>query len=164
MTTAFHQKLTNRCSGGVTLVEMLVVVAIASILLAVVFPAVGSGLGTLELRSAATRVAAAARYARDQAVYRQRMVQLTLDSAQGSVTITGGEPLERRYELPDSVRIARVLPADTNAGDGIRRFVFLPDGAAPEFEVVLTNERAEIAVIGDPLTGTARVREQKRKR
>ena len=143
-----------------TLMEMLVVIAIVSILLSVVFPAVGSGLGTLELRSAGTRLAAAARYARDQAVYRQATFQLEIDSPQGAIAVSDlSEATRRRYELPDSIHIEAVLPADVNAG-GVRRFLFLPDGGAPAFEVVFSNGRREVVVTGDPLTGTASVEER----
>jgi general secretion pathway protein H len=154
------QRAEARNAAGVTLVEMLVVVAIASILLAVVFPSVGSGLGTMELKSAATRVAGAARYARDQAVYHQKTFEFQIAPQQGVFTVTDltGEN-ERRYELPESVRIASLTPS-TGAEESVRRFWFLPDGGAPAFEIVLSNDRRELAVIGDPLTGTARVEER----
>ena len=114
----------DRASSGVTLLELLVVVALASILLAIVFPAVGSGLGTLELQSAAVRVAAAARYARDQAVYRQRTFQLRIDSQAGSLAVEdlegGGQ---RDYQFPPSVRVAAVLSVCVMAG---ARMVIIP--------------------------------------
>jgi general secretion pathway protein H len=148
-------------AAGVTLMELLLVVAIASILLAIVFPAVGSGLGTLELRSAATRLAGAARYARDQAVYRQRIYQLEIDGAAGSISVAdmdGGGV--KSYQIPASVKVEAVVPAEGFAQSRIRRLYFFPDGAAPEFEVILTNTRRQLSVVGDPLTGTAKVVEQ----
>ena len=148
-------------AAGVTLMEMLVVIALASILLAIVFPAVGSGLGTLELRSAATRLAAAARYARDQAVYRQQIFQLDIDGQAGAVAVENLAGAEaHRYQLPESVHIEEILPAEEGRTDSARRFFFLPDGGAPEFQVILTNSRRQIAIIGDPLTGTAKVEER----
>jgi general secretion pathway protein H len=148
-------------AAGVTLIEMLVVITLASILLAIVFPSVGSGLGTLELRSAATRLAAAARYARDQAVYRQQIFQLEIDSQSGAVAVENLEGAKaNRYQLPESVHIQEVLPAEDGRTDSVRRFFFLPDGGAPEFQVILANSRRQIAVIGDPLTGTAKVEER----
>jgi general secretion pathway protein H len=151
----------RRRAAGVTLMEMLVVMALASILLAIVFPAVGSGLGTLELRSAATRLAAAARYARDQAVYRQGIYELQLDSARGVVAVEdfgGGQ--SQRFELPSSVHIADVSPQEEGTGPAVRRFFFYPDGAAQQFQVILANPRRQMAVSNDPLTGTATVEER----
>jgi general secretion pathway protein H len=149
-------------AAGVTLMEMLVVIALASILLALVFPAVGSGLGTLELRSAATRLAAAARYARDQAVYRQRTYQLIIDSgAPASVAVAELNGVDQKqYELPGSVRVAEVLPVEQGSRATIRRFYFFPDGAAPEFQVSLASRSRQMTVIADPLTGTAKVVDQ----
>lgn len=150
-----------RSTSGVTLMELLVVIALASILLAIVFPAVGSGLGTLELRSAATRVAAAARYARDQAVYRQRIYQLEIDDVTRSVSVSdiegGGQ---QSYQFPPSVQVEAVLPAEDATPTRRRRLFFFPDGSAPDFEVILTNARRQMTVISDPLTGTAKVVER----
>ena len=148
-------------AAGVTLMELLVVVALASIMLAIVFPAVGSGLGTLELRSAATRVAAIARHARDQAVYRQKTMQMEINSEAGTVSVAdlegGGQ---QRYEFPDTVHVQEVLPSEDAAASRTRRFFFFPDGAAPEFQVILSNTRRQLTVVGDALTGTAKVVEQ----
>ena len=149
---------------GATLIELVVVVALASVLLAVVFPAVGAGLRTLELRSAAERVAASARYARDQAVHRQRFYELEIDAAAGTVTVTdfAGEP-RRSFELPASVRVERILPEEDAFRDAQarvghpRRFLFSPDGNAPAFEIVLGNDRRQAAVRSNPLTGFPKV-------
>ena len=153
---------------GVTLLELIVVVALASVLLAVVFPSVGAGLRTLELRSAAQRLAASARYARDQAVHRQRFYELEIDAEAGTVTVTdfAGES-RRSFELPASVRVERILPEE-NAFPHVqarvghpqaRRFLFSPDGSAPAFEIVLGNDRRQAAVRSNPLTGFAKVEE-----
>src|SRR3970040_653003 len=93
MELAFTRSQTSR---GITLLEMLVVVALASVLLAVVFPSVGAGLRTLELRSAAQRLAASARYARDQAVHRQRFYELEIDAEAGTVSVGDLEQTARR--------------------------------------------------------------------
>ena len=146
--------------SGVTLLELLVVVALASILLAVVFPSVGSGLTTLELRTSAQRLAAAAHYARDQAVHRQTAFHLEIDSQAGTVAVMDLEGKARRaFELPASVRVESILPPEEEATSRVRRFLFMPDGAAPAFEVVLANQRRQVTVASDPLTGSAKVRE-----
>ena len=156
---------------GVTLLEMVVVVALASVLLAVVFPSVGAGLRTLELRSAAQRLAASARYARDQAVHRQRFYELEIDAEAGTVTVTDVAGQSRRsFELPASVRVERILPEETIGANGggfrgrfgreaPRRFLFSPDGGAPAFEIVLGNDRRQAAVRSNPLTGFPKVEE-----
>jgi general secretion pathway protein H len=150
----------RRETEGVTLLELLVVVALASILLAVVFPSVGSGLTTLELRTSAQRLAAAARYARDQAVYRKTAFHLEIDSEAGRVAVMDLQGRARRaFNLPASVRVESILPPQEEASSRVRRFLFMPDGAAPAFEVVLANQRREMRVVNDPLTGAAKVPE-----
>jgi general secretion pathway protein H len=156
----------GREQRGVTLIELVVVVALASVLLAVVFPSVGAGLRTLELRSAAERLAASARYARDQAVHRQRFYELEIDPEAGTVTVTDFSGASRRsFELPASVRVERILPEEeafphVQARVGrphSRSFLFSPDGNAPAFEIVLGNDRRQAAVRSNPLTGFPKV-------
>jgi len=142
------------------LLELVVVVALASILLAVVFPSVGTGLSGLELSGAARRVAAAARYARDEAVRRRSTLQLEVDSASGTIAVADlgrASTNVRRFEVPASVRIEQVLPQEPGSSGGPRRFLFTPDGAAPEFQIVLANQRRQITVMNDALTGAATV-------
>jgi len=138
---------------------LLVVMALAAILLAVVFPSVGAGLRTLELRSAAERLAASARYARDQAVHRQRFYELEIDPQAGTITVTdfAGES-RRSFELPGSVRVERILPEETRS-ESTRRFLFSPDGGSPAFEIILGNDRRQAVVTSNPLTGFPRVTE-----
>ncbi len=154
---------------GITLLELLVVAALASILLAVVFPSVRSGLSTLELRSSARRLAAAAKYARDQAIYRQSFFQLEIDTETGTISVmdmdmddttnTGqsGGASRRSFELPAAIRIGEILPDEEDAPSRIRRFLFSPDGGSEPFQVVLENPRRKVQVSTDPLTGFPKV-------
>jgi len=153
---------------GVTLLELLVVVALASVLLAVVFPSVGAGLRTLELRSAAQRLAASARYAREQAIHRQRFYELEIDTAAGTISVgdlersgpaqAGSARSRRSFELPATVRVERISPEETGSPTR-RRFLFSPDGGAPAFEIVLGNDRRQAVVTSNPLTGFPRITE-----
>jgi type II secretion system protein H len=156
----------ERSTRGVTLLELLVVVALASILLMVVFPSVGAGLRTLELRSAAQRLAASARYAREQAIHRQRFYELEIDAAAGTISVGDLErsganvpaPARRSFELPATVRVERISPEETGSPTR-RRFLFSPDGGAPAFEIVLGNDRRQAVVTSNPLTGFPRITE-----
>jgi len=156
----------ERAEAGVTLLELLVVVALASVLLAVVFPSVGAGLRTLELRSAAQRLAASARYAREQAIHRQRFYELEIDAEAGTISVgdierTGTDAssrARRSFELPASVRVERITPEEPGSPPR-RRFLFSPDGASPAFEITLSNDRRQAVVTSNPLTGFPKVTE-----
>jgi type II secretion system protein H len=158
----------NLSQRGVTLLELLVVVALASILLAVVFPSVGAGLRTLELRSAAQQLAASARYAREQAIHRQRFYELEIDAEAGTISVgdlarngpalAGSAQARRSFELPATVRVERISPEERDSPPR-RRFLFSPDGGAPAFEIVLGNDRRLVVVTSDPLTGFPKVTE-----
>jgi type II secretory pathway pseudopilin PulG len=140
---------------------LLVVVALASILLAVVFPSVGAGLGTLELRSTAQRMAAAARTAREQAVYRQTTYVLEVDGDAGRVAVAeitdGGR--RQTFELPATVKVEGFVPPVQEDDGRKRSFLFFPDGGVPAMEITLGNGRRQLTVALDPLTGSAKVAE-----
>lgn len=144
-------------AGGVTLVELLVVMTIASVLLALVFPSIRAGMGTLELRSSAQRLAAASKYARDQAIYRQRPFELEIDTDAKTVAVFDSNGSSRSFDLPADVRVAAILPSPDDAPSRILRFVFSPDGSTIPFQVVLENPRRRIEISADPLTGFPKV-------
>ena len=144
-------------SRGVTLVELLVVAVLASILLALVFPSIRAGMGTLELRSSAQHLAAAAKFARDQAIFRQRPFELEVNGAAGAITVFDSEGGSRRFELPGGVRVGSIRPAEAGPESRTRSFLFLPDGRSVAFEVVLENGRRRIKVAADPLTGFPKI-------
>jgi general secretion pathway protein H len=139
---------------------MLVVIALISVLLALVFPSVGAGMRTLELRSSAQKLAAAMKFARDQAVHRQRYFQLEIDREAGMVSVTDTQNGEKRsFDFPASVRVRQILPEDPGAASPARGFLFSPDGDAPPFQIILENQARQIAVTMDPLTGFPKVSE-----
>ncbi len=144
-------------SPGVTLIELLVVAALASILLALVFPSIRAGMASVSLHSSAQRLAAAAKFARDQAIYRQRPFQLEIDSETGAISVndSGGET--RTFELPADVRVEAILPEEPDKVMGVRRFLFSPDGSSVPFKIILETSRRRVQVTTDPLTGFPRV-------
>lgn len=148
----------RRCAG-VTLIELLVVAALASILLALVFPSIRAGMSSLALHSSAQRLASAAKFARDQAIFRQRPFQLEIDVEGGTITVfdSGGE--SRSFELPAGVRVGAILPVESQTQSQIRRFLFSPDGVTARFDITLETARRRVQVTTDPLTGFPRVRD-----
>jgi general secretion pathway protein H len=144
---------------GVTLLELLVVAALASILLALVFPSIRAGMGTMELRSSAQQLAAAAKFARDQAIFRQRPFELDINTATGEISVMDNQGFLRKFTLPANVRVGGVMPPVPAGSDDTRRFLFSPDGSTEPFRVVLENSRRRVEVSTDALTGFPKVAE-----
>jgi general secretion pathway protein H len=143
---------------GVTLLELLVVMAIASVLLALVLPSVGTGMKTLELESSARRLATAAKFARDQAIHRQKYFELQIDGEKKKVSVTDIENGEQRsFEFPDSVNVGRIVPQPEEGGSPVGSFLFSPGGDSPPFQIILENQARRVMVSTDPLTGFPKV-------
>lgn len=151
----------KRQPRGVTLIELLVVAALASIMLALVFPSIRSGMSTLALKSSAQRLAAAAEFARDQAIYRQRPFELEIDPDAHTVAVIDSKGATRSFEFPPEVRVASILPPEQDGAPKIRRFLFSPDGSSVPFEIVLEVSRRQVAVSSDALTGFPKVADLK---
>jgi general secretion pathway protein H len=149
----------TRRARGVTLVELLVVAAIASILLALTFPSIRAGMNTLSLRSSAQRLASAAKFARDQAIYRQRPFALEIDPDAGSITVIDSAGESHSFDLPDGVHVGAMLPQQSQPGKRVRSFIFTPDGASPVLDITLETARQRVQVSTDALTGFPRVTE-----
>lgn len=149
--------------AGVTLLEMMVVIALMALLIGLTFPSVGSGLESLRLRSAAEDVVATLNSALTRANRAQDAVEVVVSPANRSiVTQAVRVGTSRTVTLPDGVRIARVLPGLGDAEDETgtpadRSFFVYPDGSVPSIVIDLVNSRGFHRLVAvDPITGIAR--------
>ena len=149
----------RRASAGVTLIELLIVVALVSLLIGITFPAVGAGVDSLRLTSASNRIAMFFNTAVNRAERRQQVVELTIQPAENRLVLRSTEPgSERTLDLEEGVRIAAVYPALPQAEQGARRFLLLPGGTAPRIQVELRNRRGDRRLVSvDPITGVPRI-------
>jgi general secretion pathway protein H len=112
---------------GFTLLELMLVLAIAAAMVAVVPPLLSAALPGLQLKSAARQVAAGFRATRSQAVTHHIEAVFDVDMERKVITWTGAQ---RALELPSRLDLelttARVELADENRGS-IR---FFPDGTS----------------------------------
>lgn len=134
-----------------TLIEVMVVITIIAIMGAVVFPSVSGGFNNLRLKTSAERLGNTFRYARERALRTHRVCQVTVDPERGSVEMyaPGRPPYRGHWELPPSVSFR---------AERVRSYVFTPDGAAPQIDVVLANDRGRTASVRfDLLTGLPQV-------
>jgi prepilin-type N-terminal cleavage/methylation domain-containing protein len=134
--------------AGITLIEMLVVVALIGLIAAVSFPAVSAGLDSIRIASNSDAIAAFLNSAVNRVERRQQPVEITIES-RGMVMRSVEPGFERSLALPEGLRIA----------GGPRQAVIFPGGAIPRLTVELQNVRGSRRFISiDPITGVPQIR------
>jgi prepilin-type N-terminal cleavage/methylation domain-containing protein len=148
--------------AGVTLMELLIVVALISLLVGVSFPTVSAGIDSLRLAGAADSIAAFLNGALNRAERRQEVVEVSIWRQENRLSLRSTAPgFQRELPLPEGIQIVTVLPElpDQFAGEtGPRRFLLLPGSTVPRVGIVLANARgARRTVRIDPITGPPQV-------
>jgi prepilin-type N-terminal cleavage/methylation domain-containing protein len=142
--------------SGVTLVEMMAVVAIIGLIAAISFPAVGAGLESIRLASATNSIVAFINSGLNRAERRQQGVEITVSIPEHSLTMLSTEPgFSRSISLPEGVTIARVLPPlHAGSEEPVRKFYLFPAGAVPRIGIEIANRRGDRRLVRiDPTTG-----------
>ncbi len=141
---------------GFTLVELLVVLAIAGLVIGVAAPIVARGFPSVELASAAQSVEITLRTARGGAISRNREVVFTLDVESRDY----GTDLDARVQsLSEDIAVRLVVGDREVAGEGVGGIRFFPDGSATGGRIELTLEGRRRAIDVDWLTGRIRTLE-----
>jgi type II secretion system protein H len=136
-------------AAGFTLLEILLVVAIAALVVGVVVPQL-TNLGGLELKQAARRLAGAARYAGDQAAVRKATHRIVFDLEARRYQVQyldqdtwrpDPATLGGLVQLPPEVRVVsvetRARGRKAAAADGEAFVVFYPKGYAERATIQL---------------------------
>ncbi|WP_223212081.1 GspH/FimT family pseudopilin [Thiolapillus brandeum] len=141
-------------SRGFTLLELLLVMALAAILMVLVPPMISSALPGTQLKSAARELAAGLRYARTHALTSREEALLTLDAEQRHFKVSGRS---RTYTIPDSVDISMLTAESETRGDRIGAIRFFPDGGSTGGRISLRHGERGFGVDVDWLTGKVRI-------
>jgi general secretion pathway protein H len=144
---------------GFTLVELLVVLAIAGLLLALTPPLITAALPGVELKAAARRTAGSLRLAREIAVAKGRDTAWVLDIAQHRYRIEGDH---RSGRLPSGLELKLVAAADEMQSDTVGAIRFYPDGSSSGGRVILKRGDGGFQVGVNWLTGRILIGEWKR--
>lgn len=153
----------RRTQSGLTLMEMLIVVAIIGVMIGVAFPSITAGIETLRLRSATDEIVSVFNSAMNRADRRQIVVEVVIERVAGRLVFASADPGYRReLTMPDGVTIERVLPVIPNLDDRLpRQFLIHPGGTVPRIGLELKNRRNVRRIVSvDPITGAAQVVEQ----
>jgi general secretion pathway protein H len=129
--------LTGQCTGrllpdparkaaGFTLVELLVVLVIASLVLAMVGTSISRNISGAEMRTAARKVAASLRYTRTQAILTKSEQVFLVDTE--NLTYQAGE--KKMESLPEGMKVELNTARSELTSETVGGIRFYPDGGS----------------------------------
>jgi prepilin-type N-terminal cleavage/methylation domain-containing protein len=152
------RKAMVRPTAGVTLIEMLVVVAVIGIIVGVSAPSVSAGLDSVRLASTGDAIASFLNGAVTHAERSEQPVEVVISLTDGTISADGADGFARRFHVPQGITMDKVLPELGEFESGNRQILIVPGGTAPAIGVEYSNRhggrrRVEL----DPMTGFPRV-------
>jgi prepilin-type N-terminal cleavage/methylation domain-containing protein len=144
--------MTQRSQRGVTLLEMLVVVAIIATVAAVSFPALTSGLASVRLSSASSGVASFLTSSMNTVERREQAAAIVVNPKENRMdvfTADSGLKPSGTFQPPAGISFE---------GEDPHRYLLYPGGSFPRIAVVLRNDKgARRSVAIDPVTAVPQV-------
>ncbi len=143
--------MTPRAVAGVSLLELLIVLAIIAAVASIAIPIFGgSGVSNTELRGAARQLAAGLRLARSEAVAQRRETFLVLDVA-GRRFKVDRDP--REHALPRDVELKLFTAQKDLVDEKVGSIRFFPDGGSNGGRITVGSGERKFEVDVDWLTG-----------
>lgn len=148
--------------GGYTLLEMLIVMAIFSLVIGLAVPSLRGSSSVMSVKQAEATLVSAFREARAQAVAGNRQARVTLDLDTNSLMLgASASELLGGEDMKIEMTTARALVAgpfqSTVQGATRGAIVFFPDGSSSGGRVTMRSGGAVSVVEVDWMTGMARV-------
>jgi general secretion pathway protein H len=138
---------------GFTLLELIVVLFILSLVLAVSFPSL-SGIGENRTNSDAKRLASIVRYLNDSAIATKNTLHMKIAFADRAVSYHG--PDGDKSEKFDSLS-AIELPTKGMVSEGEIIVFFSPLGASESFTMYLRDDKSEMQITFNALSGRVKI-------
>jgi len=149
----------RRLSRGVTLMELLVVLAIIALIVGISFPSTIAGMENLRLAAGARSVAAFMNVAANRAQRRQQAIELSISVKENAVTMRSPDAaFLKNLALPKGIVVRAVWPALAEPSDEPRRFLFQPGGVPPRIGIEIANRRGARRIVRlNPITGVTEI-------
>lgn len=122
-------------AAGFTLLELMVVMAIAALLLAVTPPLLTAAIPGLELKTSARRIASGLRLAREEAIRSGRDAAFVLDVEERVFRVDGPY---RTTHLPEGLEVKFEAAEREMQSETVGAIRFFPDGSSTGGRVVLS--------------------------
>jgi prepilin-type N-terminal cleavage/methylation domain-containing protein len=120
-------------AAGLSLIELLIVMAIVGLMLGVTYPNVTAGLDGIRLKTCVSRAGAFWAAARQRADRFQEVVQVTVDPAAGELrALAADSTWSDSYKLDPSIRVAGLKEPVS--------YLLYPGTPSPQFELFLETE------------------------
>jgi general secretion pathway protein H len=136
--------------AGVTLLELLIVIALMGIIAALVVPMFGGPVSTSELRATARQLAAGLRLARSEAVSERRETFLVVDVAGKRFKV---DREAREHALPSKVELKLFTAQNDLVSENVGSIRFYPDGGSNGGRITVASGARKFDVDVDWLTG-----------
>ena len=136
--------------SGVTLLELLIVIALMAVVAGIVIPMFGGPVPTSELRASARQLAAGLRLARSEAVSERRETFLLLDVAGKRFKVDRDAQV---HALPPRIELKLFTAQNDLVSDTVGSIRFFPDGGSNGGRITVAAGTRKFDVDVDWLTG-----------
>jgi prepilin-type N-terminal cleavage/methylation domain-containing protein len=146
---------------GITLIEMLVVVAIVSLMVGISYPSVARGLEGIRLRMAGDDLASFLSLAMNRVEKLEAPVEVRFLRSQRKVEMAGPNMPVRTLQLPENIGLGEIYPVVPGEPQGDRSVLLMPGAPFPRLSIELTSRSGGKRLVRiDPVTGTPVIDEQ----
>jgi general secretion pathway protein H len=135
---------------GVTLLELLIVIALMAVVAGIVIPMFGGPVPTSELRASARQLAAGLRLARSEAVSERRETFLLLDVAGKRFKVDRDAQV---HALPSRIELKLFTAQNDLVSETVGSIRFFPDGGSNGGRITVAAGSRKFDVDVDWLTG-----------